>query len=274
MFGRGFTGNRMDGVKRYQASTIFKESVKSGVKPTQLTTSQRYQKEIENRIKSVKEKLAKELKYKFVPPGAERTEKKPSPAAEKFLKKMADIQKRREERKKKQKITVAPRSFAGAQGGRLDANGKILDKRGRVVGHINLKNGKIVNAKGVAVGKYKPNSSLTDHTIVKLIQDSKRLRTGGPWGIPAQNGPMWGSANWGSSGWGSTVNNGGGSIFGPAPQTNSLWGSSGWGSTMGGDTALWGAMDTGGGSIYGSGGGFYGNGGGSIYNSNRRNGRR
>lgn len=221
---RGFTGIRMPGAKKYSASAMFKDSMKNGgLKQSQLTPEQRYKKVLEDKMEAMKKELRAKMKYQFTPPGTEKSEKQTSKGVEAFFKKMADIKAKQEAKKRRSQVTIVAKPVVGPQGGRVEANGTIRDRRGRVVGKINIKNGKIVDQRGITVGKYKPNSPAVEHKIARMIANSKLLRMGSIWQMAKPKSSLWGSANWGSAGGGGAWGMNGGGVYGNTGKNDSLW---------------------------------------------------
>lgn len=111
-------------------------------------------------------------KYSFsmhgTPPQEEREMSKGMKVAmelmmQKRLKKRAKI--------KGQAVEIVPKSYGmGADGGRVDSAGRIMNNAGQILLRIDPKTGIISDNMGMKVGKYNPNSMVSDTKIQNLIK--------------------------------------------------------------------------------------------------------
>jgi len=111
-------------------------------------------------------------KYKFTLAGTEAQEEREMSKGMKAAMEMAMMQRAKKRNKDRSaKVEIIPKSFGmGADGGRLDKNGKIMNNAGQILLSIDPKTGIITDNMGLKVGKYNPNSSVCDNKIEKLVQ--------------------------------------------------------------------------------------------------------
>ncbi|MAR55636.1 MAG: hypothetical protein CMM93_00490 [Rickettsiales bacterium] len=194
------------------------------------------------------------VKYHMV--GYEKTERGTSLGAQQLLEKIAEKKAKKERevlKKKMNEVKILPKSFVGAQGGRIDAKGNIFDSSGQMILKVDKATGKIKAKNGNTVGKYKPNSTLAEHQMCELISKydtskkgdfrhgSKGHGSGG--GIWGSGGSIWGSNDSGGGGGTNVWGNDGQNIWGNGSGGN-IWGDSSknniWGNKKDGDGGFWG----------------------------------
>lgn len=121
-----------------------------------------------HKLKSQKEILSDKLEemmygmnkknYGFQLPGTEGEEKTHSKGYMEAIEhaKRKSLKQKIKLREKKVKIT--PRAFDGEAGGRIDAKGRVMDKKGRIVLTVDPETGVIKNNSGMKIGRYEPRS--------------------------------------------------------------------------------------------------------------------
>lgn len=214
---------------------FMKTHAKGGRKMSDISSEERYQEILKQKLDEVRGEALKGAKYTFNLPGTDPTQcKELSKGAQEIIQKIAEKKAKQAEKraKKADLVTVQPKYFTGQQGGRIDSRGNIYDSAGYCIMEVDKKTGKIKNKRtGNIVGNYNPNSSYSEHRICELIAQHSTTNNNGWYagsqghGFQECDGGVWGkSSNSCGNGtiWGSSSDSGG-NIWGHSDNNNSSW---------------------------------------------------
>jgi hypothetical protein len=200
---RMFTGGREDGSTNSVFSKYSKKSAKDvfikkmrGIDDSQLTEEERYQKIMDKKMNDLRKKAMEGgSKYSFTPPGCAAPaegEKKVSKGMEAFIQRTAAKQAKEELKKELARATVKinAKYLTGQFGGAISKDGKITGPDRKIIAKINKKSGKIMSTTGVYIGKYDPNSPMSEFKIQQYIA---QVYTAAKKKAEQAGGSVWGS---------------------------------------------------------------------------------
>lgn len=179
---RMFTGGRGNGetnsiFSKYgqrSAKDVFMKKMR-GIDDSQLTEEERYQKIVDKKMSDLRQKAMQGgSKYSFTPPGCAAPaegEKKVSKGMEAFIQRVAAKQAKEELKKEieRSSIKINAKYLTGQFGGAIGKDGKIFGPDRKLVAKINKKSGRIMSETGVYIGKYDPNSPMSEYKIQQYI---------------------------------------------------------------------------------------------------------
>ncbi len=189
--------------KKASASEAFIKAQKGG-NTASSASAMSYDDILKAKMEEVRNDALKGAKYSFHLDGTDAAEcRQLSKSAQEVIQKVAEKRAKKAEKnaKKADIVAIQAKYFTGIQGGRIDNKGRIFDAAGQEVMSVDKKTGKIKNKFGSTVGKYNPNSPMSEHKICRLIDkySTKKDGVGSIWG--SGGGNVWGGGDDSSNNW-------------------------------------------------------------------------
>jgi hypothetical protein len=217
-FGGGKDGKSVDSLAMMRESLAAKKKGSSGLKASELSAEERYQKLMNDKMEAHKQRLMQQKKYSHNLPGTAPADKELSKSTQLALETIAAKMAKRELRKKQppKKMEIRPMTIGGSYTGYIDAKGNIWNSYQKKVLKIDLKTGDIRSTGffGKKIGKFDPKSYSSIYTIEKfLAKDALKDGRGvnNIWGQQAGEKPksdpssIYGTSSWnndgGNNGW-------------------------------------------------------------------------